>query len=99
MTGPQRIAYGPSAAQFGELYRPEGVSLGTVVVIHGGFWRAQYDLSLGSPLAADLAARGTPPGTWSTGASAPAAAGRPPCRTSRTASITSPTWTWTPHGW
>ena len=31
---------------------------GTVVVVHGGFWRAHYDLSLGRPLAADLAARG-----------------------------------------
>ena len=58
MTGPQHVAYGPSAAQFGELYRPAGVSLGTVVVIHGGFWRAQYDLSLGRPLAADLARKG-----------------------------------------
>jgi acetyl esterase/lipase len=29
-----------------------------VVVIHGGFWRARYDLALGRPLAADLAARG-----------------------------------------
>jgi len=28
------------------------------VIIHGGFWRARYDLSLGRPLAADLAARG-----------------------------------------
>ena len=35
-----------------------GEPLGTVVVIHGGFWRARYDLSLGRPLAADLAARG-----------------------------------------
>lgn len=26
--------------------------------MHGGFWRARYDLSLGRPLAADLAARG-----------------------------------------
>ena len=32
--------------------------LGTVVIIHGGFWRARYDLSRGRPLAADLAARG-----------------------------------------
>ena len=31
---------------------------GTVVVIHGGFWRARYDASLGLPLARDLAARG-----------------------------------------
>jgi acetyl esterase/lipase len=27
-------------------------------VLHGGFWRTRYDLSLGRPLAADLAARG-----------------------------------------
>jgi acetyl esterase/lipase len=29
-----------------------------VVVVHGGFWRARYDASLGTPLADDLAARG-----------------------------------------
>ena len=52
------IAYGPSAAQFGELHLPAGPSSGTVVVIHGGFWRAGYDLSLGRPLATDLADRG-----------------------------------------
>jgi acetyl esterase/lipase len=28
------------------------------MVIHGGFWRARYDLSLGTPLATDLAERG-----------------------------------------
>ncbi|HEY8300277.1 MAG TPA: alpha/beta fold hydrolase [Jatrophihabitans sp.] len=50
--------YGPHRAQFGELTRPDGTSRGTVVVVHGGFWRARYDLSLGRPLAADLAARG-----------------------------------------
>jgi acetyl esterase/lipase len=50
--------YGTDPAQFGELSRPDGESLGTVVIIHGGFWRARYDLSLGRPLAADLAARG-----------------------------------------
>jgi acetyl esterase/lipase len=50
--------YGADPAQFGELWRPGGVPLGTVVIIHGGFWRARYDLSLGRPLAADLAARG-----------------------------------------
>jgi acetyl esterase/lipase len=31
---------------------------GTVVVIHGGFWRAQYGAELGQPLAADLAKHG-----------------------------------------
>ena len=50
--------YGAGADQFGELWLPDGAAAGTVVVIHGGFWRARYDLSLGRPLAADLAARG-----------------------------------------
>ena len=50
--------YGPDPAQFGELWRPDGDQLGTVVVLHGGFWRAAYDLALGRPLASNLAARG-----------------------------------------
>jgi acetyl esterase/lipase len=50
--------YGPDPAQFGELWLPRGTSAATVVIVHGGFWRARYDLSLGRPLAADLAARG-----------------------------------------
>ena len=28
------------------------------MIIHGGFWKAEYDASLGEPLAADLTARG-----------------------------------------
>jgi acetyl esterase/lipase len=56
--------YGASPEQFGELWLPAETAdtadtvAGTVVVVHGGFWRARYDLSLGRPLAADLAARG-----------------------------------------
>jgi len=50
--------YGPDMAQYGELWLPAGEPAGTVVIIHGGFWRARYDLSLGRPLAADLASRG-----------------------------------------
>ena len=50
--------YGPDPAQFGELWLPDGRPLGTVVVLHGGFWGARYHLSLGRPLAADLAASG-----------------------------------------
>lgn len=55
-----RIAYGEGASRFGELSLPAGSGpvRGTVVVIHGGFWRARYDLDLGRPLAADLVARG-----------------------------------------
>lgn len=56
---PVRHSYGPDPAQFGELSLPSGgASRGTVVIIHGGFWRAAYDLSLGRPLAADLVRRG-----------------------------------------
>jgi acetyl esterase/lipase len=56
---PARHRYGADPLQFGDLYRPTGAARrGTVVVIHGGFWRAAYDLSLGAPLAADLAGRG-----------------------------------------
>ncbi|MDN4160748.1 alpha/beta hydrolase family protein [Nocardioides abyssi] len=57
----QRIEYGEGPSRFGELHLPEGgagAARGVVVVIHGGFWRAQYDLSLGTPLAVDLAGRG-----------------------------------------
>ena len=55
----ERIAYGPDPVQFGELYRPATVEQpGVVVILHGGFWRARYDCSLGRPLAADLAAHG-----------------------------------------
>lgn len=54
----QKIAYGDDPSQFGELSRAAGTPKGVVVVIHGGFWRAQYDLSLGRPLAASLIAHG-----------------------------------------
>ncbi|WP_246159531.1 alpha/beta hydrolase family protein [Nocardioides antri] len=53
-----RHSYGPDAHQLGELRVPDGDARGVVVVIHGGFWRAAYDLSLGTPLAVDLTARG-----------------------------------------
>ncbi len=52
------IPYGDDPAQFFEISRPTGPSRGVVVVIHGGFWRSQYDLSLGRPLATSLAANG-----------------------------------------
>lgn len=55
---PVRTAYGEDPSQVGELSLPEGDPRGVVVVIHGGFWRAAYDLSLGAPLAAALAAEG-----------------------------------------
>lgn len=56
--GVERIEYGTGPAQFAELTRPAGTSRGVVVIIHGGFWRSQYDLSLGRPLAISLAGAG-----------------------------------------
>ncbi|MBB6628407.1 alpha/beta hydrolase [Nocardioides sp. KIGAM211] len=53
-----KIAYGTDASQFGELYLPEGTPRGVVVVIHGGFWKSEYDLTLGAPLATSLAKEG-----------------------------------------
>jgi acetyl esterase/lipase len=54
----RRIDYGDDPSQYVELSVPEGTPRGVVVVIHGGFWKAAYDLSLGRPLAADLVAQG-----------------------------------------
>jgi acetyl esterase/lipase len=50
------LSYGPDASQFGDLY--EGGDRGVAVLIHGGFWRDRYDLTLMEPLALDLTARG-----------------------------------------
>jgi acetyl esterase/lipase len=55
---PVIVPYGPDPDQYGELSLPEGEQLGVAVVIHGGFWRAAYDASLGRELARDLVGRG-----------------------------------------
>ena len=59
-------AYGPGPEQYGELTLPAGQArgregspgTGTVIIIHGGYWRSQYTAELGRPLARDLADRG-----------------------------------------
>jgi acetyl esterase/lipase len=51
-----RRRYGDDASQFGDLY--EGGDRGVAVLIHGGFWRDRYDLTLMTRLAEDLARRG-----------------------------------------
>ncbi len=56
--GVERVTYGEDPSQFAELHRPQGASRGVVVVIHGGFWKAAYDHTLGQPLAASLAEAG-----------------------------------------
>jgi acetyl esterase/lipase len=58
VTEPAIYRYGTDPSQFGELWLPDGAALGTVVLLHGGFWRAQYDLSRTRALAGDLTARG-----------------------------------------
>ncbi len=57
-TPTETIRYGDDPSQLVELTRPEGKPRGVVVVIHGGFWKAAYDLSLGRPLAADAVEQG-----------------------------------------
>ena len=51
---PEVRTYGEDPSQLAELYRPVGRSRGVVVVIHGGFWKAAYDHTLGQPLARAL---------------------------------------------
>lgn len=57
---PERHAYGGRRDQFGELTRPDGVAgpWPVAVLIHGGYWRARYDLRLEDGLVPDLVARG-----------------------------------------
>lgn len=50
----RRLRYGDDPSQFGVLVGEGPV----VVLVHGGFWKATYDLWLMDPLAMDLAARG-----------------------------------------
>src|SRR5947209_5684909 len=58
-TTPVRLPYGPEYLQFGELYLPAGDGPFPVIpLIHGGYWRARYDLTLMDGLAEDLARRG-----------------------------------------
>ncbi len=59
-----RLPYGADLLQFGELRLPKGPGPHPVaLVIHGGFWRAAYDLTHIGHLAAALTAAGL--ATWS----------------------------------
>ncbi len=55
----ERIAYGPEPFQFGELRTPEKPGpYPVLLVLHGGFWRAAYDLEQITPLCQALTALG-----------------------------------------
>ncbi len=57
--GARRFTYGDDPSQYGELHLPAGQPRGVVVVLHGGFWRAEYNAEdLGTPLAVSLAEEG-----------------------------------------
>ncbi len=57
------VTYGTGPSQFGELAIPdEPGKLPVVVLVHGGFWKATFDLDLMRPLAGDLNERGY--ATW-----------------------------------
>lgn len=58
MTSREVVRYGADPAQWGSLHRPDGASRGVVAVLHGGFWKAEYDAALGEPLAERLAELG-----------------------------------------
>jgi acetyl esterase/lipase len=56
---PERHPYGRARCQFGELFLPSGdASFPVAVVLHGGFWKAQYGRKQTHAICADLTARG-----------------------------------------
>lgn len=54
----ERIRYGEHPSQFFDLSWAKGAARGVAVMIHGGFWRARYDLTHASHLCAALAEAG-----------------------------------------
>ena len=58
MSSTRTVRYGDDPSQYGELGLPDRTPRGVVVVVHGGFWKAEYDCSLGRPPAASLVEEG-----------------------------------------
>ncbi len=105
------VAYGEHPDQIADLRRPAGSGppRPLVVVVHGGFWRAEYDRRHTGPLASALAALGYPvaqleyrrtgqpgggwPGTLTDVLAGVSALPRLPTWPRRTG------WTWTPVRW
>jgi acetyl esterase/lipase len=56
---PQRVSYGTDPSQFFEVWQPPSFPAdGLAVMIHGGFWRSQFDLTNANPFCAALAQSG-----------------------------------------
>jgi acetyl esterase/lipase len=53
-----RVAYGNDPNQFADLRLPKRNARGLALAIHGGFWRAKYDLAYMGHLCAALAEKG-----------------------------------------
>jgi arylformamidase len=51
------VSYGPSERQAFDFFQPEGVARGTMIFVHGGYWKA-FDRSIWSHLATGALARG-----------------------------------------
>lgn len=51
------VSYGPGDRQAFDMFQPEGVARGTVIFVHGGYWKA-FDRSVWSHLAGGALARG-----------------------------------------
>ena len=59
MSLPEHHPYGRARSQFGELFLPDGDGpFPVAVLLHGGFWKAEYGRKQTHALCADLAARG-----------------------------------------
>jgi len=59
----ERIAYGSAPQQYGELRRPAaGAAAPVIMVLHGGFWQSDYDLTLMIPVCEALTREGY--ATW-----------------------------------
>lgn len=58
MAKPEVITYGDLPDQFVHLYEPGGDAVGTIISIHGGYWRSTYGLDLHEPIAQHLVQRG-----------------------------------------
>jgi len=54
----RRVAYGADPDQFFDVFEVQGSRRGAAVMVHGGFWRARYDLAHASHLCAAVARQG-----------------------------------------